>query len=104
MEKLLKLDNNVIVNNISVINQRRNFAIHSLAFGNNADFKLVQRISSRNKGLARKIYEDSDAELQLTGLILGRCKIHLPRYFYCFFKHSLTKFLLPSYRKSTSNI
>lgn len=60
-------NNDIIVNNISISNQNSNYVIHSLAFGNNADFKLVQRISSRNKGLARKVYEDSDADLQLTG-------------------------------------
>ena len=39
----------------------------SLAFGQNADWKLVQKISDENNGFARKIYEDSDAALQIAG-------------------------------------
>ena len=39
----------------------------SLAFGKDADWKLVQKISDENNGFARKIYEDSDASLQISG-------------------------------------
>ena len=39
----------------------------SLAFGGDADWKLVQKISDENNGFARKIYEDSDASLQIAG-------------------------------------
>lgn len=41
--------------------------IFSLAFGNDADFGLLKKISSQNDGFARKIYEASDATLQLKG-------------------------------------
>lgn len=39
----------------------------SLAFGGDADWSLVQKISDENDGFARKIYEDSDAALQIAG-------------------------------------
>lgn len=44
------------------------FSIHSIAFGDDADYDLLKKISGRNKGLARKVYEDSDASLQISGL------------------------------------
>lgn len=68
-----EIDGDAIVNGVSSSNDR-NFVIHSIAFGDDADFNLVQRISSRNNGLARKVYEDSDANLQLTGKINGQCR------------------------------
>lgn len=71
-------NNDFIVNHTTEINKQTNFVIHSLAFGTNADFKLVQRISSQNKGLARKVYEDSDADLQLTGTFLSSASIRFP--------------------------
>ena len=39
----------------------------SLAFGRDADWNLVQKVSDENDGFARKIYEDSDASLQIAG-------------------------------------
>ena len=42
-------------------------AMFALAFGKDADWKLVQRISDENHGFARKIYIDSDASLQIAG-------------------------------------
>lgn len=39
--------------------------IFSLAFGSDADFPFVKRISDRAHAFARKIYDDSDAALQL---------------------------------------
>jgi len=45
-------------NNISV-------PIYSLAFGNGADFELVKTISEENGAFARKIFEASDATIQL---------------------------------------
>ena len=39
----------------------------SLAFGSDADWNLVQKLSDENDGFARKIYEDSDADLQIAG-------------------------------------
>lgn len=54
-----------ILKNIKDIND--DVSIFSLAFGSGADFSLLQQISGQNNGLARKIYEDADATLQLTG-------------------------------------
>lgn len=63
-----EMNSDTIVTNISLAS-RQKVVIHSLAFGNDADFKLVRRISNGNNGLARKVYEDSDADLQLTGIL-----------------------------------
>ncbi|XP_021364808.1 inter-alpha-trypsin inhibitor heavy chain H1-like [Mizuhopecten yessoensis] len=40
--------------------------VFSLAFGQNADYSLVKRLASQNNGFGRKIYEDSDADLQIS--------------------------------------
>lgn len=58
-----------ILNKITTLNREQNFAIHCLAFGKDADYKLLQQISMKNKGVSRKIYEDDDASLQLIGLL-----------------------------------
>ncbi|XP_028739298.1 LOW QUALITY PROTEIN: inter-alpha-trypsin inhibitor heavy chain H6 [Peromyscus leucopus] len=42
-------------------------SLFSLAFGDDADFSLLRRLSLENQGEARRIYEDSDAALQLEG-------------------------------------
>ncbi|EAW93186.1 inter-alpha-trypsin inhibitor heavy chain family member 6 [Homo sapiens] len=43
-------------------------SLFSLAFGDDADFTLLRRLSLENRGIARRIYEDTDAALQLKGL------------------------------------
>nr|XP_027805965.1 inter-alpha-trypsin inhibitor heavy chain H6 [Marmota flaviventris] len=43
-------------------------SLFSLAFGDDADFPLLHRLSLENRGVARRIYEDTDAALQLEGL------------------------------------
>lgn len=40
--------------------------VFSLAFGQNADFNLVKRMAVQNNGFGRRIYEDSDASLQIS--------------------------------------
>lgn len=54
---------------IKVITNQNTFGarIMSLAFGQGASYGLLQQISGRNHGVARKIYEDADADLQLEG-------------------------------------
>ena len=41
--------------------------IFSLAFGQEADYDLVKKLSVQNFGFARKIYEASDADKQISG-------------------------------------
>ncbi|XP_052059433.1 inter-alpha-trypsin inhibitor heavy chain H3-like isoform X5 [Mytilus californianus] len=41
--------------------------VFSLAFGNDADYEFVKKVAVKNKGVARKIFEDSDASLQIKG-------------------------------------
>ncbi len=44
---------------------KRKMNVCGLAFGRGADFSLLKEISSKTGGVARMIYEDSDAALQL---------------------------------------
>ena len=49
-------------------NNEMDIPIFSLAFGNGADYDFLKKLSAQNNGFARKIYEDSDADLQIEGL------------------------------------
>lgn len=42
-----------------------NITLFSLAFGNDADYGFLDTLSKQNNGIVRRIYEDSDAPLQL---------------------------------------
>ena len=46
----------------------RTVAIFSLAFGDGADYKALKSLSAQNLGFARKIYEASDSDLQVSSL------------------------------------
>lgn len=59
-------DTDIIVSNVISANTKRH-PVNCIAFGDDADYTMMQKISTKNRGLARKIYEDSDAALQLTG-------------------------------------
>ncbi|XP_052781749.1 inter-alpha-trypsin inhibitor heavy chain H3-like [Mya arenaria] len=41
--------------------------IFTLGYGRGADFGLLKKMAGQNQGVARKIYEDSDAALQIAG-------------------------------------
>ncbi|KAM4722809.1 inter-alpha-trypsin inhibitor heavy chain H3-like [Rhinophrynus dorsalis] len=41
--------------------------LYCLGFGNDVDYNFLEKLSLENGGLARRIYEDSDAALQLQG-------------------------------------
>ncbi|XP_063330681.1 inter-alpha-trypsin inhibitor heavy chain H3-like [Pelmatolapia mariae] len=43
------------------------FPLYCLGFGFDVDFKFLEKMSLQNNGVARRIYEDSDADLQLKG-------------------------------------
>uniref|UniRef100_A0A8C0CX69 Inter-alpha-trypsin inhibitor heavy chain H3 n=1 Tax=Balaenoptera musculus TaxID=9771 RepID=A0A8C0CX69_BALMU len=43
------------------------FPLYNLGFGNNLNYNFLERMALENHGLARRIYEDSDANLQLQG-------------------------------------
>lgn len=43
------------------------FPVYSLALGRGADYEFVKKVAAQNNGLSRKIYEDSDATLQIKG-------------------------------------
>ncbi|XP_062872145.1 inter-alpha-trypsin inhibitor heavy chain H6 [Trichomycterus rosablanca] len=42
-------------------------SLFGLAFGDDADFPLLKRLALENRGMARMVYEDDDATLQLKG-------------------------------------
>merc|ERR1712038_1698999 len=54
-----------IKSNIKSTNTRAEFPIYTIAFGADADFQLVKDIAAENEGAAKRIYEGSDAALQL---------------------------------------
>merc|ERR1719461_1816782 len=54
---------NKIKENIKEINE--DIPIYGLAFGSGADFSLIKDISTDNQAFARKIFESSDATIQL---------------------------------------
>ncbi|XP_052059424.1 inter-alpha-trypsin inhibitor heavy chain H3-like [Mytilus californianus] len=56
-----------ILQNVKKANEAR-IPIFSLGFGNNVDFDFLKQMSLQNNGFARRIYEDSDAVLQIKGL------------------------------------
>lgn len=68
----------VINEKITKLNTKRDI-INSIGFGNDADILLMRRISANNKGLAKKVYEDSDAAIQLTGKS-GLTSVHIVQY------------------------
>uniref|UniRef100_A0A8C6IFL9 Inter-alpha-trypsin inhibitor heavy chain H3 n=1 Tax=Mus spicilegus TaxID=10103 RepID=A0A8C6IFL9_MUSSI len=43
------------------------FPLYNLGFGNNLNYNFLETLALENHGLARRIYEDSDANLQLQG-------------------------------------
>ena len=55
-----------ILNSIDIAN-REKIQIFSLAFGEDANYNFMKKLSARNNGFARKIYVNADASLQLTG-------------------------------------
>lgn len=59
-------DNSRILENVRNSNSKA-FPVYSLAFGNGADYEFVKKVAVQNKGLSRRIYEDSDATLQIKG-------------------------------------
>ncbi|XP_071961077.1 inter-alpha-trypsin inhibitor heavy chain H3-like [Antedon mediterranea] len=43
------------------------YSLFNLGFGDNVDFTFLEKLALRNRGLARKIYDDSKASVQLEG-------------------------------------
>lgn len=41
------------------------FPLYTLGFGNNLNYNFLESLALENDGFARRIYEDSDANLQL---------------------------------------
>merc|ERR1712038_1996396 len=58
-------DKSEIKSNIKSANTGAEFPVFTIAFGEDADFNLVKDIAAENDGAAKRIYEGSDAALQL---------------------------------------
>jgi len=58
-------DKSEIKSNIKSANTGAEFPVFTIAFGEDADFNLVKDIAAENEGAAKRIYEGSDAALQL---------------------------------------
>ncbi|KAM3914811.1 inter-alpha-trypsin inhibitor heavy chain H3-like [Leptodactylus fuscus] len=43
------------------------YSLYSLGFGRGVDYSFLEKLALENSGIARRIYEDSDADLQLKG-------------------------------------
>ena len=57
-------DKDMITTEITKSNTGK-YSVFSLALGNDADINFLRKLSLRNSGFARKIYEASDTALQL---------------------------------------
>ncbi|XP_063421441.1 inter-alpha-trypsin inhibitor heavy chain H3-like [Mytilus trossulus] len=57
---------NIILKNVKTYNTK-GIKIFSLAFGDDADFTFIKKLAVQNKGIARRIFEDSDSSLQIKG-------------------------------------
>ena len=44
---------------------KKEMPVYGLSFGRDADWPLVKKLTAQNNGVARRIYEDSDAALQV---------------------------------------
>lgn len=55
-----------ILENIKLFNEVQ-IPIFSLAFGQGADYDFTKKVAAQNNGLGKRIYEDSDAALQIAG-------------------------------------
>ncbi|CAC5406692.1 Inter-alpha-trypsin inhibitor heavy chain H3 [Mytilus coruscus] len=56
-----------ILKNVRKSNEAK-LPIFSLGFGNDVNFNFLKQMSLQNNGFARRIYQDSDAALQIKGL------------------------------------
>lgn len=81
-----------ILSNVRAQNEK-GVAIYGLAFGQDADWPLVKRLALQNEGVGRRIYQDSDASLQvisdlcsLVFLFLVLYKFDLQLLFLFFYK------------------
>ncbi len=61
------VDTTEILKNVRKGNSDDVVSIFCLAFGTGTDYEFLTKISSQNRGFARKIYEAADATLQLKG-------------------------------------
>lgn len=61
------VDKDSILSNVRKANGDNVVSIFSLAFGTGTDYDFLTKVSSQNRGFARKIYEAADATLQLKG-------------------------------------
>lgn len=74
-----------------------NMSLFCLGFGNDVDYSFLDVMSRQNKGLARRIFEASDASLQLQVEDLGY-KYRTEIFFVNFNLDNANYFILTLYR------
>lgn len=57
----------IFLNKFCKLNKIINTKLKNILISSGSDHRLVQRIAQNNQGLAKKVYEDADADLQLKG-------------------------------------
>ncbi|XP_077869423.1 LOW QUALITY PROTEIN: inter-alpha-trypsin inhibitor heavy chain H4-like, partial [Saccoglossus kowalevskii] len=61
-----EIHTDTIMDNVKA-HSKDHYSLFCLGFGDNVDFLFLEKLSFENNGVARKIYEDTDASLQLSG-------------------------------------
>merc|ERR1719412_1282758 len=64
-------DKSTILSNVRSANDKMQVPIHSLAFGDDADFDLLKDISNQNHGFAHRIYESGNSFEQIEDFFNG---------------------------------
>jgi hypothetical protein len=99
-------DTTEILKNVRKGNSDDVVSIFCLAFGTGTDYQFLTKISSQNRGFARKIYEAADATLQLKGFFDEVASPLLSNVNFVYnnngpVKHDVTETTVPNFFKGT---
>ncbi|EFX86736.1 hypothetical protein DAPPUDRAFT_221972 [Daphnia pulex] len=99
-------DTTEILKNVRKGNSDDVVSIFCLAFGTGTDYQFLTKISSQNRGFARKIYEAADATLQLKGFFDEVASPLLSNVNFVYnnngpVKHDVTETNVPNFFKGT---
>lgn len=99
-------DTTEILKNVRKGNSDDVVSIFCLAFGTGTDYQFLTKISSQNRGFARKIYEAADATLQLKGFFDEVASPLLSNVNFIYnnngpVKHDVTETTVPNFFKGT---
>uniref|UniRef100_A0A8D2Q8F8 Inter-alpha-trypsin inhibitor heavy chain H3 n=1 Tax=Varanus komodoensis TaxID=61221 RepID=A0A8D2Q8F8_VARKO len=65
-DRQIKTNTQTIIDNVRNAIQGK-YPLYNLGFGYDLDYASLEKMAAENNGLARRIYEDSDSDLQLQG-------------------------------------